>query len=158
MSAPEERGQGPVPDEETGHPAPTSDGQALPAVAGRLWKELVCLCGRCERLTLSACRCHDAKVERHNVLELLRGQDLSTPTGTEEAYQSVVRTYVGRFGQRVLASEARHDAAVSETRDWLLFIALITAVAVAIVAFEIARRRWVAPSHRANRHHRRRHS
>lgn len=158
MSTTAEHGSDPVRDEETGHPAPTP-GRDVPAVAGRLWNDLVCLCGRCQRLTLSACRCHDAKVERDQILQLLRGYDLSTDSGTESAYGSVVRTYVARFGRRVLASEARHDAVVTETKDWLLFTALIAGVAVAIVGFEIARRRLTARSSRARLHrlhHRRR--
>jgi len=58
-------------------------------VARRLWGEFVCLCGRCERLTLFACHCPDAAAARKKVLELLRGQDLASPGGTEAAYEAV---------------------------------------------------------------------
>src|SRR6266700_3983968 len=76
------------------------------AIARRLWGDLVCLCGRCQRLTLSACHCPDAAAERQKVLELLRGRDLATHEGTEAAYRGVVKEYVARFGGRhVLASD-----------------------------------------------------
>jgi hypothetical protein len=109
-------------------------------VARRLWGDLVCLCGRCQRLTLSACHCPDAAAERKKVLELLRGRDLASPAGAESAYQAVVKEYVARFGGRhVLASEQSSGA----PEDWpALAVSLaVIAAAIAAVAFLESRRR-----------------
>jgi hypothetical protein len=110
-------------------------------IARRLWGDLVCLCGRCERLTLSACHCPDAAAERKKVLELLRGRDLASSDGAEAAYQVVVKEYVARFGGRhVLASEQRRSSA---PEDWpaLAVSVAVVAVACAAVAFLESRRR-----------------
>ena len=113
---------------------------ATAAIARRLWGDLVCLCGRCQRLTLSACHCPDAAAERKKVLELLRGRDLATHESAEVAYQGVVKEYSARFeGRHVLASEQRAGA----PEDWpaLVVSVAVIAVAVAAVAFLESRRR-----------------
>lgn len=127
-----------------------------PPVARRLWHDLVCLCGRCARLTLAACACPDAAAERQKVLELLRGRDLSTPASSEAAYQAVVSAYVGRFGGRhVLAAERG-----SQEGGWVAWavlgsvIAAVGGAAFALAQFRRRRGRRAgghAPRRRRNR-------
>ena len=119
-------------------------------VASRLWNDLVCLCGRCERLTLAACRCPDAAAERKKVLELLGERDLATPAGAEAAYQVVVQTYVARFGGRhVLASEK--TAGISGiARDWIVLTVAATVACGAILVFALRHRR--SPRSRGRSH------
>jgi hypothetical protein len=120
------------------------------AVASRLWNDLVCLCDRCERLTLAACHCPDAAAERKKVLELLRGKDLSSPTASEAAYRAVVESYVGRLGQQVLASE-RSRGLSGDVAAWIGAVAVIVAACGAFVAVERRRRRRAAPSRSRSR-------
>lgn len=109
-------------------------------VAQRLWRDLVCLCGRCQRLTLSACHCPDAAAERKKVLDLLRGRDIVSRAGAEAAYQTVVKEYVARFGGRhVLASEQPGGPPA----DWpalAVSVAVIAAACAAVVIVELRRR------------------
>src|SRR5262249_794487 len=69
-----------------------------PRVAKRLFRDLVCLCGGCQRQTFEECPCGIAATERKNILDMLAGMDLSTPEKEEAAYQTVVAAYVERFG------------------------------------------------------------
>ena len=104
---------------------------ATAEIARRLWGDLVCLCGRCQRLTLSACHCPDAAAERKKVLELLRGRDLSTHESAEATYQGVVKEYAARFsGRHVLASEQRSGP----PEDWPALVVSVAVIAVAVVA------------------------
>ena len=74
-------------------------------VAERLMKELVCLCGGCQRENIGECRCGYAAQERRKVMALLAGQDLSTPEGQQAAYDAVVEAFVAEYGGRhVLAT------------------------------------------------------
>lgn len=110
-------------------------------VAQRLWADLVCLCGRCPRLTLAACQCPDAAAERKKVVELLQGHDLSSAAGSHAAYQAVVQAYVTRFGGRqVLASEGTGSADGSGA-PWVLLVGLIAALGAGFVVIEVARKR-----------------
>ena len=120
------------------------------AVAGRLWKELVCLCDRCERLTLAACPCPDAAAERKNVVELLRGKDLSSPAASEAAYQAAVQSYVARSGRQVLAS-ARSKGISADVATWIGSVAVVIAACGAFVAIELRRRRRTASRPRVGR-------
>ena len=126
------------------HPAPPPGAAQLdpevPEVARRLWGDLVCLCDRCERLTLSACHCPDAAAERKNVLALLRGHDLAAPGGTEEAYQAVLGDYVRRKGRQVLASE-RKPSAPADWPAWVVSMAVIALACGAVAAIELRRKR-----------------
>jgi len=118
-------------------------------VARRLWGDLVCLCDRCERLTLSACHCPDAARERKHVVELLRGRDLASGGSAEIAYQTVVSDYVKRKGRAVLASERTSSA----PSDWpALTVAVgIVALACGAVAVREHRRKRARRSGRSSR-------
>ena len=120
-------------------------------VASRLWNDLVCLCGRCERLTLAACRCPDAAEERKKVTDLLRDRDLGTPADAEAAYQTVVRHYVARFGGRhVLASEKA--AGMSDiARDWIVLTVVATVACGAILVAGLRRKRSSGSRRRLHR-------
>jgi hypothetical protein len=110
------------------------------AVARRLWGDLVCVCPRCERLTLSACHCPDAARERNETLELLRGRDLSSPSAADTAYQTVVAAFVARKGKEVLASERPR----SGPPGWpalAVSVGLVVLACAAVVVIEHRRRR-----------------
>jgi cytochrome c-type biogenesis protein CcmF len=73
--------------------------------AEKLMKELVCLCGTCQRESILECRCGYAAAERQKVLNLLTGHDLSTEAGQKAAYDAVVEAFVAEYGGRhVLAT------------------------------------------------------
>jgi len=119
------------------------------AVARRLWGDLVCLCDRCRRLALSACHCPDAARERKEMVELLRGRDLSSPAAADSAYQAVVAAVVARKGKQVLASERS-----SPTRgDWHALVVSMAILAMACVAVAVIehRRRHVSRAARRRR-------
>lgn len=103
-----------------------------PPIAKRLWSELVCLCGRCQRLTYSACHCPEATAERKKILEMLHGRDLTTTAGEEAAHAAVLQAYVARFGRTVLASE-------TPSGDWMAWLELAAVPLAIIGAFYIIR-------------------
>ncbi|MEZ4358622.1 MAG: cytochrome c-type biogenesis CcmF C-terminal domain-containing protein [Kofleriaceae bacterium] len=67
-------------------------------VATKLMKELVCLCGGCKREDIYSCKCGYAAGERQKVNEMLRGKDLSTEAGRQQAYDEVIRAFVANYG------------------------------------------------------------
>ena len=67
-------------------------------VATKLMKELVCLCGGCKREDIYSCKCGYATGERKKVNDLLRGKDLSTEAGRQEAFAAVVKSFVAEYG------------------------------------------------------------
>jgi cytochrome c-type biogenesis protein CcmF len=74
------------------------EGANAPPIAKKLWSDLVCLCGGCQRESLAECRCAVAAQERERILGMLAGKDLSTPAAEQAAYADVVAAYVARFG------------------------------------------------------------
>ncbi|HTM19677.1 MAG TPA: cytochrome c-type biogenesis CcmF C-terminal domain-containing protein [Kofleriaceae bacterium] len=72
--------------------------------AGKLMKELVCLCGGCKRESLYDCKCQVAADERCHVLELLAGRDLSSESARQSAYDAVEKAYVDEYGEQVKAT------------------------------------------------------
>jgi hypothetical protein len=119
-------------------------------VARRLWGDLVCLCGRCERQTLSTCHCPDAARERKQILDSLRGHDLSSRAGGEAAYQAVLSDFVRQKGRGVLASNRSNSLA----SDWLILLisGAILALACFVVGIIQSRRKKVGRSKRLWRH------
>jgi transcriptional regulator with XRE-family HTH domain len=113
-------------------------GQAGSPMVERLWKDLVCLCGRCPRQPLATCECPNAAVERRHIEDLLRGLDVSSPGAQAIAYQKVVEDYKHRFpGHSVLATESEGWPAGA----WAALGGALAAVAVAISLVERNRRR-----------------
>ena len=109
------------------------------AVARRLWDDLVCLCERCNRLTLSSCHCPDAAKERDQVVALLRGRDLSAQGGGEAAYRAVLDDFVQRKGRDVLASTRKKGLPF----DWLalaISVGIVALACAAVVILEYRRR------------------
>jgi len=136
------------------HTAPPPEAAQLDSqtagVARRLWSDLVCLCDRCEHLTLSACHCPDAARERKHILELLHGRDLATAGGAEAAYQAVVSDYVTREGREVLASE--HNGGVPWALPALaVSVGVIALACGAVAVIEHRRRRARRSVRRARR-------
>ena len=74
-------------------------------VAEKLMKELVCMCGGCQRETLFDCKCGFAAEERKKVLAMLAGFDLTKPGGAAAAEKAVVDAFVREYGgEDVLAT------------------------------------------------------
>lgn len=109
------------------------------AVARRLWDDLVCLCDRCDRLTLSRCHCPDAAKERAQVVAFLRGRDLSAPGGGEAAYRAVLDEFVQRKGQDVLAS-TRKTGPPSDWPALAISVGILALACAAVVVLEYRRR------------------
>jgi cytochrome c-type biogenesis protein CcmF len=110
------------------------------SVARRLWNDLVCLCGECQRLTLAACPCPEARKERDKVLELLSGRDLSTPSASEAAYQAIVTAYIQRFGGRhVLAAENASPS--TDSSGWIVLVSLLAVSGLVFIFLERRRSR-----------------
>jgi cytochrome c-type biogenesis protein CcmH/NrfF len=68
------------------------------AVATKLMKELVCLCGGCKREDIYQCKCGYAAQERKKVNDMLRGLDISTAAGQQQAYDKVIKAFVSSYG------------------------------------------------------------
>jgi cytochrome c-type biogenesis protein CcmH/NrfF len=83
-------------------PEGNSDVAEASPVARRLFKDLVCMCGGCQRETLEGCKCGFARQERAKVLKMLAGMDLSTPEAQEKAYQAVITAFIAEHGEQVL--------------------------------------------------------
>jgi cytochrome c-type biogenesis protein CcmF len=76
-------------------------------VATRLMKDLVCLCGGCQRESLHDCKCGYAAKQREIVLSLLAGKDLSSSAGRSAAYDDVVAAFMQRYGGGHVLTEPR---------------------------------------------------
>jgi cytochrome c-type biogenesis protein CcmF len=74
------------------------EGENAPPVAKRLWHDLVCQCGGCNRETLAACKCAFAKQERDKILGLLEGRDLGSPEAEAAAYAEIVELFKQKYG------------------------------------------------------------
>jgi cytochrome c-type biogenesis protein CcmF len=116
----------------------------ISGVAEKLMRDLVCLCGGCQRETLYECRCGFAGEERKEVLELLASYDLTTPAGRDQAYRGVVAAFVRKYeakrkgdGERVLMIPP--DSALNRL-SWLVPAAAIAGGLVLIFALS---RRWI---------------
>lgn len=74
-------------------------------LASKLMKDLVCLCGGCQRETLYDCKCGFAATERKKVLDLLAPFDLTTPGGSAAAEKAVRDAFIAEYGgEHVLAA------------------------------------------------------
>jgi cytochrome c-type biogenesis protein CcmH/NrfF len=111
--------------------AGTPEAQAL---ARRLMKQLVCLCGGCQRETLYDCKCGYAAQEREIVLQLLEGKDLGTSQRRTQAYDDVVAVFVRRYGGEHVLNEPRNQL------SWVLPYA---AVVGGLLLLFVLGRRWV---------------
>ncbi|MBK7078293.1 MAG: cytochrome c biogenesis protein CcsA [Myxococcales bacterium] len=75
------------------------------ATAEKLMKQLVCMCGGCQRETLFDCKCGFAATERKKVLDQLAGFDLTKPGGPEAAEKAVRDAFIREYGgEDVLAT------------------------------------------------------
>jgi cytochrome c-type biogenesis protein CcmF len=78
--------------------------------AEKLMKELVCLCGGCQRESVLECRCGYAADERRKVLALLASHDLSTEAGQKAGYDAVVAAFVTEYGGRHVLATPQNKA------------------------------------------------
>jgi hypothetical protein len=76
----------------------SSEIYSSPAVAQRLFADLVCLCGDCKRLTLKACGCPNAIAERAKIMSMLAGKDISTHEKEEAVYVEIRDALIKEYG------------------------------------------------------------
>jgi cytochrome c-type biogenesis protein CcmF len=131
-------GPGGAHDDGTGHahkyrPDSLSDPGAR-SLAARLMKELVCLCGGCQRESLYDCKCAYAAQEREIVLGLLGERDLSTAAARDQAHDEIVAVFMKRYGgEHVLATP----------RNQLSWILPYVAIAGGLALIFVLGRGWV---------------
>jgi cytochrome c-type biogenesis protein CcmF len=112
------------------------------ATEERAMKELVCVCGGCQRENVFECKCPTAAQLRRQVMDFLgkvdvKGQplfNLTTSKGRDVAYESVLDFFVKTYGGEQVLSTPR------TTFSWLLpSVAVIGGLGLLVVAG----RRWV---------------
>jgi cytochrome c-type biogenesis protein CcmF len=113
-------------------------------VAERAMRDLVCLCGGCQRESLLECRCGYAADERKALIAILGRHDLLSVQGRDDAYKDVIDTFMAKYeakregdGQRVLMvpTDSRFNRL-----SWLVpYLAFVGGLAL---LFAIGRR-WV---------------
>jgi cytochrome c-type biogenesis protein CcmH/NrfF len=102
--------------------------------AARLMKELVCMCGGCQRENIFECKCATAAEARQRVLGLLANYDLKTDAGQKQAYDAVVATFIKEYGGEQVLATPRNKA------SWL-FPALTVVGGLGLLF--VVGRRWV---------------
>ena len=107
--------------------------------ATALMKELVCMCGGCQRESLYDCKCGYAADKRREVLAMLQGEDLKSDAGQKKAYDKVIAAFVREFGgEQVLSTP-------SSKLTWALpAVAVIGGLGLLLVVG----RRWVGRGQR----------
>jgi hypothetical protein len=113
---------------------------SAPPVAQRVWRDLVCTCGKCQHLTLAECACSYASSDRKYILDFVAGRDLSTAAREDDAYRAIMAEYVTRHGRDVLAkSPATSPEVVARWAGLGFFIVVLAGTAV-LVILSFARR------------------
>jgi cytochrome c-type biogenesis protein CcmH/NrfF len=125
-------------------PASADQIKSAPAVAQRLFRDLVCLCGGCKRETLDKCPCSYARAEREKILAMLSGKDIGSDAAQEKAYVEVRDAIIKEYGgQHVLVVPI--DAGFNKLAwivPWVVFALALTLVVV-------VGRRWVTRGRKA---------
>ena len=112
------------------------------ATEERLMKELLCVCGGCQRENLYDCKCPTAARMRRQVMDVLRTvddkgklvHDLNTPASRDKAFDEVLDTFVKSYGgEQVLATPRTSASWMFPTVGVLSGLALLVVVG----------RRWV---------------
>jgi len=81
----------------------SGDVRSASPIAQRLFADLVCMCGTCQRLTLAKCGCGYAAEEREKIVAMLAERDISTPAAQEKAYVEIRDAFIKQYGgQHVL--------------------------------------------------------
>ncbi len=101
--------------------------------AEKAMKELVCLCGGCQRESVHECRCGYAATERRRVEQLLAQYDVAADKVDPKAYQAVLDAFVAQYGERVLATP-------QSKWSWAMPIAAVCGALMVLFGFG---RRWV---------------
>jgi cytochrome c-type biogenesis protein CcmF len=104
----------------------------------RLHKDLVCLCGDCNRLTLHQCNCQVATKERATIAGMLTAADTASVDAEERAYERVVQAFIDRHGGEHVLIRPR-DRGLNLLTYIVPSIALAGALALVIVVAT----RWV---------------
>ena len=110
------------------------DLDAAPPAAKRLWSELFCMCGECERTTLADCTCDFAAKERKLIAERLAKSGLGNAEREEAIYAALREEYVKRHGSEAEVASIRLHA-------WLdPLLTLIGVLAGLVVLIALAER------------------
>jgi cytochrome c-type biogenesis protein CcmH/NrfF len=119
-------------------PGASEEIAAAPAVAQRLFRDLVCLCGGCKRETLDKCPCAYAKAERDKVMGMLAGKDISTDAAAEKAYTEIRDALVAEYGgQQILT------VPIDKGFNKLAWIIPWVVFALALTLVVVVGQRWV---------------
>jgi cytochrome c-type biogenesis protein CcmH/NrfF len=115
-----------------------SDLEESSTLARQLFKELVCMCGGCQRETLEACKCAYAREERHKVEALLKTMDTTTKAGQEKAKTLVIEAFIKEYG-------GEHVLTVPRARGFnrLAWVVPYVIFAMATIMVILVGRRWV---------------
>ena len=125
-------------------PGASEEIAAAPAVAQRLFRDLVCLCGGCKRETLDKCPCAYAKAERDKVMAMLAGKDISTDEKADKAYTEVRDALVAEYGgQQILT------VPIDKGFNKLAWIVPWVVFALALTLVVVVGRRWVTRGRQA---------
>jgi cytochrome c-type biogenesis protein CcmF len=76
-----------------------------------IMKELICMCGGCQRETVFECKCGYAANEREKVQQRIAGYNLSTEAGRERAKAEVMESFVKEYGNEQVLATPRNKAA-----------------------------------------------
>ncbi|MBP9086636.1 MAG: cytochrome c biogenesis protein CcsA [Kofleriaceae bacterium] len=76
-----------------------------------IMKELICMCGGCQRETVFECKCGYAANEREKVQQRIAGYDLTTAAGRDRAKAEVMESFVKEYGNEQVLATPRNKAA-----------------------------------------------
>jgi len=76
-----------------------------------IMKELICMCGGCQRETVFECKCGYAANEREKVQQRINGYNLTTVAGREQAKNEVIESFVKEYGNEQVLATPRNKAA-----------------------------------------------
>lgn len=72
-----------------------------------IMKELICMCGGCQRETIFECKCAFAAEERKKVIDRISAYSVATPSEREHAKKALLASFVKEYGsEQVLATPA----------------------------------------------------
>lgn len=102
----------------------------------KLMKELICMCGGCQRETLFACKCGFAAMERKKVLETVALYDTTTERGRIEAHHAVIDMFLRQYGGEDVLATPR------SSMTWLVpYVAILGGlIVISVIALRFARR------------------
>jgi cytochrome c-type biogenesis protein CcmF len=108
---------------------PTSD------TAAQIMKDLICMCGGCQREDIHSCKCGYAAKEREKVLQRLASLDLTTDKGRTAARTTVVESFIKEYGSEQVLAVPRNKA------GWMVPV-VVAVGGLGLLGFVMSR--WIA--------------